>query len=67
MKDRFKLTDKPLSDLKFSFASDFFHYLTVVTDMGSNTAMKYVKITKQVFKAAVDNEWIHYNPIGTFK
>jgi len=35
--------------------------------MGSNTAMKYIKITKQVFKAAVDNEWIHYNPIGTFK
>ena len=67
MKHRFKLTDKPLCDLKFSFASDFFHYLTVVTNMGSNTAMKYIKITKQVFKAAVDNEWVQYNPIGTFK
>lgn len=67
LKAHFHVSDKPLSDIKFSFAPDFEHYLTTQQGMGSNTAMKYVKILKQVFKMAVDQGWIPANPLGGFK
>jgi site-specific recombinase XerD len=67
LKSYCKASDKPLSDLNFSFAADFEHYLTTVQHIGSNTAMKYVKILKQILKMAVDQGWISANPLGGFK
>ncbi len=67
MKKRYSVSDKPLSELKLSFANELYHYLTVSDKIGSNTAMKYIKNTKQVFKMAVDNDWIPTNPISSFK
>lgn len=67
LKAHFHLSDKPLNDIKFSFAPDFEHYLTTVKGMGSNTAMKYVKILKQVLKMSVDQGWLPANPLGGFK
>ena len=67
MKKRYNISDKTLQELKLSFANELYHYLTVCENIGSNTAMKYIKNTKQVFKMAVDNDWISTNPIGSFK
>ena len=67
MKERYDVADKPLLQLKLSFANELYHYLTVTDKIGSNTAMKYIKNTKQVFKMAVDNDWIPTNPISSFK
>lgn len=67
MKERYHVSNKPLSELKLSFANELYHYLTVNDKIGSNTAMKYIKNTKQVFKMAVDNDWIPTNPIASFK
>ncbi|WP_191967969.1 site-specific integrase [Rhizosphaericola mali] len=67
LNEQYKLDDLPLSQIQFGLASDFEHYLCNVTKIGSNTAMKYIKITKQVLKFAVDQGWIPYNPIGGFK
>lgn len=67
LKAHFRVSDKPLSEIKYSFAPDLEHYLTTVQSMGSNTAMKYIKIFKQVLKMSVDQGWIPANPLGGFK
>lgn len=67
LKHHFHVSDKPLSEVKYSFAPDFEHYLTTVKHIGGNTAMKYVKILKQVLKMSVDQGWIPANPLGGFK
>lgn len=67
LKYHFRVSDKPLSEIKFSFAPDFEHYLTTVQGIGSNMAMKYIKIFKQVLKMSVDQGWIPANPLGGFK
>lgn len=67
LKEIYKLDDLPLSQIQFSLASDFEHYLCNKVKIGTNTAMKYIKITKQVLKFAVDQGWITNNPIGGFK
>lgn len=67
LKYHFRVTDLALNELKFSFAPDFEHFLTTVQGIGSNTAMKYVKIVKQVLKLAADQGWITVNPLSGFK
>ncbi|GEP93498.1 Site-specific recombinase XerD [Chitinophaga terrae (ex Kim and Jung 2007)] len=67
LKNYFHVSDMPLGEIKFSFAPDFEHYLTTTEKLGSNTAMKYVKILKQMLKLAVDQGWLSANPLGGFK
>ncbi len=67
LNEQYQLDDLPLSQIQFGFASDLEHYLCISSMIGSNTAMKYIKITKQVLKLAVDQGWITNNPIGGFK
>lgn len=67
LKSHFHVSDKPLSEIKFSFAPDFEHFLTTVQGIGSNTAMKYVKILKQMLKLAVDQGWLVISPLSGFK
>ena len=67
LKAQFHVSDKPLSEIRFSFAPDFEHFLTTAQEMGSNTAMKYVKILKQMLKLAVDQGWLVVSPLSGFK
>lgn len=67
LKHDYKVSDLALNDIKFSLAADFEHFLTTVHLIGGNTAMKYIKILKQVIKMAVDNGWLPNNPLGGFK
>ncbi|MBN9381907.1 MAG: site-specific integrase [Chitinophagaceae bacterium] len=63
----FKVSDMPLNEIKHAFAADFEHYLSTEQRIGSNTAMKHLKILKQVLKMAVDQGWLPVNPNGGFK
>jgi len=67
LKFYFKASDISLNDVKHAFAADFEHYLTTEQRIGTNTAMKYVKILKQVLKMSVDQGWLPANPLGGFK
>lgn len=67
LKHDYKVSDLALNEIKFSLAADFEHFLTTVHLIGGNTAMKYIKILKQVIKMAVDNGWLPSNPLGGFK
>jgi hypothetical protein len=63
----FKTSDLALTEIKHAFAADIEHYLTTEQRIGTNTAMKYVKILKQVLKMSVDQGWLPANPLGGFK
>ena len=67
IKYEYQVNDKFLNELKSGFGEDLHFYLTTIKKIGSNTAMKYIKNTKQVFSYALVKEWIPSNPLGTFK
>jgi site-specific recombinase XerD len=66
LKDSYKMDDIPLEKLRYAFAEDFTDYLMLEKDIGSNTAMKYLKNTKHIITVAVNREWIGRNPIAPF-
>jgi site-specific recombinase XerD len=62
-----KCNDIQLNEIKLSFASEFEHFLTVHHKLQSNTTMKYIKILKQILNYAISLEWIHSNPLNSFR
>ncbi|MDQ0109156.1 site-specific recombinase XerD [Chitinophaga terrae (ex Kim and Jung 2007)] len=62
----FKAKDIPLGKIDYAFAEDFFDYLTLTDGLRDNSAMKYIKNTKQLMKLAVRRKWINANPIEDF-
>jgi len=69
IKHEYRKTDLDLKDIRFAFTEDFLDYLMLkdVNEIGSNTAMKYVKTTKQIFKKCVERGWMVINPIQDLK
>jgi integrase len=67
LKYRYKRSDIALKDIKFSLAPDLEHFFTTVQMISGNTAMKYIKILKQVIKMSVENGWLANNPLSGFK
>ena len=67
LKYRYKRSDIALKDIKFSLAPDLEHFFTTVQMISGNTAMKYIKILKQVIKMSVENGWLASNPLSGFK
>jgi len=62
-----QVLDMPLKKMTYSFAEDFFDFLTLEQDIGNNTAMKYVKNAKHVLTNAVSRDWIAKSPIAAFE
>jgi site-specific recombinase XerD len=63
---KYKKADIPLEMIQPNFAEDMFHYFTVEGELDSNTAMKYIRNTKQVLTTAT-GRWIKSNPIRDFR
>lgn len=59
--------DKYLKDIFEAFAEEFLLYLTTHGKLARNTAMKYVKNTKQVIRWAKRKGYMEKNPIEDFK
>lgn len=66
LKTVFKLPDIPLEKIEYAFAEDFADYLTLTEGIQENTAMKYLKNTKQVLKLAAQRKWIRVNPLQDY-
>lgn len=62
----YKLKDIPLDRIDFAFAEDFFDYLTLTEGLQDNSAMKYLKNTKQLLKLAVQRKWLQSNPLQDY-
>ena len=67
MKEKFKVEDKPLPELRLSFVTEFEHHLLTVDKIQSNTAHKYIKNLKKIMNMAVGLDWIPSNPFNQFK
>ncbi|MFY0255922.1 site-specific integrase [Chitinophaga sp. 30R24] len=61
-----KMKDIPLGRIEYAFAEDFFDYLTLTEGLQDNSAMKYIKNTKQLLKLAVQRKWLNANPIEDY-
>ncbi|WP_435354231.1 site-specific integrase [Emticicia sp. SJ17W-69] len=64
---QYKLSDLPLADLKYSFITNFEHFLVVHKKMQNNSAMKHIKNIKKILRLAVSMEWLSTNPFDNFK
>src|SRR5690554_4016501 len=62
MKHQYKIKDKPLSELRLRFATEFEHYLLTQDNLHTNTAHKYIKNLKTVMNMSVGLDWISSNP-----
>src|SRR5690606_12566996 len=63
----YKCSDKPLSEVRLAFVTEFEHYLLTVDKIASNTAHKYIKNFKKVMNMAVGLDWIPSHPLKQFK
>lgn len=62
----YKVSDKYLDETDYSFIADFENYLSVTLCLSNNTSMKYVSITKTIFKMANQRGWLIVNHIAAF-
>jgi site-specific recombinase XerD len=67
IKHQYKISDKKLSELNYSFIADFDHFLTTKQHLQVNTSTKYLKNLKQVVKMAVEKGWLTNNPLSGFR
>jgi site-specific recombinase XerD len=65
IKYTFKKNDVPLSQIKPFHAEDMYDYFLSSGSLGHNSAMKYIRNTRQVFKFAI-GRWIPNNPFTGF-
>jgi hypothetical protein len=66
IKFHFSKDDVQLWHLPNSMADDMLDFLMIEEDLCNNTAMKYVKDTKQVLTTARRKEWLQKNPMEGF-
>jgi site-specific recombinase XerD len=62
----YKKDDILLSELKYSFITDYEHFLKAVRGNSHNTTSKYIKNFKKIIKLAVNNEWLEKDPFTKY-
>ncbi len=67
MKHQYKIKDKPLSELRLRFVTEFEHYMLTQDNLHTNTAHKYIKNLKTVMNMSVGLDWISSNPFNNFR
>lgn len=67
LKHRYKKKDIPLTELKYSFITDFEHFMFTEQNLQINTVYKSIKQLKKIVRICVDNEWLEKNPFERFK
>ena len=67
MKHQYKIKDKPLSELRLRFVTEFEHYMLTQDNLHTHTAHKYIKNLKTVMNMSVGLDWISSNPFNNFR
>ena len=67
LKDKYKVTDLPLCELKYKFITDFEYFLKTTDNLDHNTCISYIKKLKKIAALSVRNEWLVRNPFLGFK
>jgi site-specific recombinase XerD len=63
---QYKVKDLYMDEVTYAFIADFEFYLSVTKKLANNTAMKYVSLTKSIFKMAQQRGWMSTNPVVSF-
>ncbi len=66
MKEELKISDILIENIKPSFVHNFEHYLSVKHELQSNSAMKYIKISKQALKFGIKHGPPITNPFESY-
>jgi len=64
---QYRKSDILLSDLKYSFVTNFELYLKTQHSCGQNTTMKHIVRLKKIVNLAVKNEWLDKDPFRNYK
>ncbi len=67
IKNRFKVSDMNLSEIRLSFITELEHYLITRDKLSNNSAMKYIHTFKRIIQFAIDQEWLEKNPVSQFR
>ncbi|MFN3916627.1 MAG: phage integrase SAM-like domain and Arm DNA-binding domain-containing protein [Flavobacteriales bacterium] len=67
LKYKFDKRDMPLPELRFSFITEFEHFLLVKQKIQNNTTHKYIRNLKKIMNMSISLEWITINPFTQFK
>jgi integrase len=67
LKAKYKVTDLPISELKYKFITDFEYFLKTTDNLDHNTCISYIKKLKKIAALSVKNEWLVRNPFLGFK
>ncbi len=63
---QYKKSDIPLTDLKYSFVTNFELYLKTQHHCGQNTTMKHIIRLKKIINLAMKNEWLDKDPFRNY-
>lgn len=67
MKYKNKSSEMLLTDINYSFATEYEFYLKTIRNNSHNTSLKYIKNLKAVINFAVKNEWLTNNPLDRYQ
>jgi site-specific recombinase XerD len=67
IKHKYHKSDLHLEVLDFGFVTGLESFLKLEEEIQHNTAMRYMKIVKQVIKHCISNRWLIHNPLDGFK
>ena len=67
LKGKYNRSDMKLSELRFSFITDYEFYLKTVRNNNHNTTIKYLRNFKKIIHLAVANDWLNKYPFGAHK
>lgn len=67
LQKKYKKTDIHLEAIDFGFVTGLESFLKIEEGIQHNTAMRYMKIVKQLIKHCISNKWLIHNPLDGFK
>jgi len=67
IKHKYNRSDMKLSELKYSFITDYEFYLKTVRNNNHNTTIKYLRNFKKIIHLAVANDWLDKYPFSAHK
>ncbi len=67
MKFQYNKSDFHLSELEYSFVTNFDHYLRTMRPCKNNSAVKYVRNFRKIIKMAVEEGWMASDPFVRYK
>ena len=67
LKKKYHVKDIRITQLKYSFITDFEFYLRSEKNIDTNTNGKYIKNLKKILNECVAKEWLDKNPFASFK